>query len=89
MGNQSNSSHTPENSCLLMSNTTEMRDFNEQLNKVIEQILNPKSVEYGVGIKVYRLFQGDLYNVDLEDKTKYEEQFDGIEVRAMEESNHF
>lgn len=72
-----------------MSNTTEMRDFNEQLNKVIEQILNPKSVEYGVGIKVYRLFQGDLYNVDLEDKTKYEEQFDGIEVRAMEESNHF
>lgn len=66
-----------------------MRDFNEQLNKVIEQILNPKSVEYGVGIKVYRLFQGDLYNVDLEDKTKYEEQFDGIEVRAMEESNHF
>lgn len=43
--------------------------------------------EYGGGIKVYRLYGGDLYNIDLEDKTKYEEQFDGIEVTNMEKGN--
>jgi len=35
------------------------------------------------------LFDKELYNIDLEDKAKYEEQFEGIEVRSMEEANKF
>ena len=30
---------------------------------------------YDSGIKTYRLFDGDLYNIDLEDKEAYNEQF--------------
>jgi hypothetical protein len=41
---------------------------------------------YDEGIKVYRLYKNELYNVDLEDKQKYEEEFDGLQVSSSSES---
>ena len=31
----------------------------------------PQESKYNLGIRSYRLFNGDLYNIDLEDKEKY------------------
>lgn len=52
--------------------------MNEKLPTMLAGIVFFKE-EFSTGIKTYRLYEGDLYNIDLEDKDKYDEQFDGIE----------
>lgn len=50
-----------------------MRTLNDKLMTYIADIANERFCNYSAGIKVYRLYEGDLYNIDLEDRTKYEE----------------
>ena len=42
---------------------------------MINTLLNEN--RYSKGIKCYRLYDGELYNIDLEDKEQYVEQFEG------------
>ena len=37
---------------------------------------NLKNSQYGPDIKTYRLFEGDLYNIDLEDRDGYNDLFE-------------
>ena len=46
----------------------ESRQASERLQTILVSVLLPHKKNYQEDIRSYRLFQGDLYNIDLEDK---------------------
>lgn len=48
-----------------------MRTLNEKLGNYISDLSNTRLRSFSSGIKVYRLFKGDLYNIDLENREVY------------------
>jgi hypothetical protein len=50
--------------------------FEKDTNNILTANSLLQENRYTKGIKTYRLWEKDLYNIDLEDKDKYVEQFD-------------
>jgi hypothetical protein len=59
-----------------------LTQFEKSINVSLVNGLIKKENDYAKDIKTYRLYKGDLYNVDLEDKEAYN---DDLEVHVVEE----
>jgi hypothetical protein len=65
-------------------NTSCMDPFALQLRTNIVDFTLIKNKNYKQNIKAYRLYGHDLYNIDLEDKDAYVEQFNGMKSHAQD-----
>lgn len=64
--------------------TSCMDPFALQLRTNIVDFTLIKNKNYKQNIKAYRLYGHDLYNIDLEDKNAYVEQFNGMKSHAQD-----
>ena len=73
-----------------MKKTLEMKTLNESLlQKLISNTIKIEKANLGEGIKSYRLYEGEMYNIDLEDKEKYNELFaETMESKVEKESEN-
>lgn len=59
-------SHVKKNEGLILSSCSqEMHNLNEHFNNFIESIATTEPTRYALGIKAYRLYEKELYNIDL------------------------
>lgn len=59
-----------------MKKTNTLGLFEKDLSNLLIANTLLQENRYTRGIKTYRLWENELYNIDLEDKDKYVEQFD-------------
>ncbi len=48
-----------------INDTLEIRSINEKVSLLLANLAIPSRVNFSGGIKVYRLYNNDLYNIDL------------------------
>lgn len=80
-GSSDSAEHQPIKERVLKRYKTESNE--KRLEDLLADLCSRENVCFSEGIKTYRLFKEDLYNIDLEDKAAYEKLFDNS-LRKME-----